>query len=567
MSASDHFILLSAMTLAYAVFGMTGFGAAMVAVPILVHILPLEFAVPLILLMDIVATVSVGFKSRRHVVLAELRRLLPSLLVGVLLGATILSRIKSGWLLIALGVFVLAMSARSFFMRRAAAQPIGWQWSVPAGMAGGIFSALFGTGGPVYTMYLARRLPDLEAFRATIAALIFLSAIARSGAFAVTGLLQEPLFTTALRCLPFCLLGLFAGSLVRRRVPPPNTRNLLLALQHAVQVRGELRQRDAVSDSVQSGGPVVARDFVPHLAPQRHRAVGIDADQADAAQDEGQDGQIQFGAADVAKGADDAFGLHGAGQPGQGLAAYRIDGAGPAGFFQRLRAGRVADPPDHLAGAQGLQRTMPIPLAGHRRHLVAAPGQHVDGDAGHPSGGARHQHRAALGGQAVVFHPVQRQAGGVACRAQYCGLQQRQAPGQGQHPVSPDTGPLRMAALMVYTDAKAVHDDLAHRRETHPIRNGDAARQVDAADARELADDAVAPVRGQRVLVVDAGVGHFDQHIAGAQIAGLQGFDAARRFGFAVMQAQGLEGGHGRGFPGCRMRRASALRCTSLAPS
>src|SRR6218665_2295529 len=145
MSASDHFILLSAITLAYTVFGMTGFGAAMVAVPILVHILPLEFAVPLILLMDIVATVSVALKSRRHVVLAELRRLLPSLLVGVLLGATILSRIKSGWLLIALGVFVLAMSARSFFMRRAAAQPVGWQWSGPAGMGecGGVWRAVF----------------------------------------------------------------------------------------------------------------------------------------------------------------------------------------------------------------------------------------------------------------------------------------------------------------------------------------------------------------------------------------------------------------------------------------
>src|SRR6218665_299861 len=248
MSASDHFILLSAITLAYTVFGMTGFGAAMVAVPILVHILPLEFSVRLIVVMDIVATVSVALKSRRHVVLAELLRLLPSLLVGVLLRATILSRIKSGWLPVALGVFVgvksgglrigvgvfvLAMSARGFFRRRAAAQPIGWQWSVPAGMAGGIFSALFGTGGPVYTMYLARRLPDLEAFRATIAALIFLSAIARSGAFAATRLLQEPLFTTALRCLPFCLLGLFAGSMLRRRVPPPMARNLLLALLSA----------------------------------------------------------------------------------------------------------------------------------------------------------------------------------------------------------------------------------------------------------------------------------------------------------------------------------------------
>src|SRR6218665_1424941 len=75
MSASDHFILLSAITLAYTVFGMTGFGAAMVAVPILVHILPLEFAVPLILLMDIVATVSVALKSRRHDSFADQVRL------------------------------------------------------------------------------------------------------------------------------------------------------------------------------------------------------------------------------------------------------------------------------------------------------------------------------------------------------------------------------------------------------------------------------------------------------------------------------------------------------------
>src|SRR6218665_1707422 len=215
MSASDHFILLSAMTLAYAVFGMTGFGAAMVAVPILVHILPLQFALPFILLMDIVATVSVALKSRRHVVLAELRRLLPSLLVGVLLGATILSRIKSGWLLIALGVFVLAMSARSFFMRRAAAQPIGWQWSVPAGMAGGIFCALFGTRGARSSMF----------FWGPVSVLC--------GFLAPTGRLQEPLFTTALRCLPFCLLGLFAGSMLRRRVPPPMARNLLLALLSA----------------------------------------------------------------------------------------------------------------------------------------------------------------------------------------------------------------------------------------------------------------------------------------------------------------------------------------------
>jgi len=231
MSTPHYVVLLATISLAYAVFGMTGFGAAMVAVPILVQILPLEFAVPLILLLDVVATVSVAVRNHNHMALPELGRLLPPMLFGVFLGATILARVKSSWLLIALGVFVLAMTARNFLMRRSAQSPVSWKWSMPAGVTGGIFSALFGTGGPIYTMYLSRRLPEMQQFRATIAAVIFLSAIVRSGAFAPNGLLfKEGLLRTALYCLPFCGLGLFIGSRIRQKVSQQVVKNLLLGL-------------------------------------------------------------------------------------------------------------------------------------------------------------------------------------------------------------------------------------------------------------------------------------------------------------------------------------------------
>ena len=35
--------------LAYSVFGLTGFGANVVALPLLAHVLPLKFAVPMLL--------------------------------------------------------------------------------------------------------------------------------------------------------------------------------------------------------------------------------------------------------------------------------------------------------------------------------------------------------------------------------------------------------------------------------------------------------------------------------------------------------------------------------------
>ena len=61
--------------LAYAVFGMTGFGAAMVAVPLLVQFMPLQFAVPLVVLFDLACTALVGGSNWRRVSLVELKRL------------------------------------------------------------------------------------------------------------------------------------------------------------------------------------------------------------------------------------------------------------------------------------------------------------------------------------------------------------------------------------------------------------------------------------------------------------------------------------------------------------
>ncbi len=212
-------VAVLAITVAYTVFGLTGFGAAMVAVPLLVQVMPLQFAVPMVLLLDLVCTSLVGLRNWRKVSVGELKRLLPFMLVGVFIGATALAKLNPKWLLIGLGVFVLMMALRSLLVVRTTQSEIPAAWVVPAGVVGGVFSALFGTGGPIYTMYLARRLHDVDRFRATIATVVFLSAIVRLGAFGTTGLLfQQGLLRAALTLLPGALLGVFLGSRLRRRL-------------------------------------------------------------------------------------------------------------------------------------------------------------------------------------------------------------------------------------------------------------------------------------------------------------------------------------------------------------
>jgi uncharacterized membrane protein YfcA len=119
-----------------------------------------------------------------------------------------------------LGVFVLAYSAWSLLWRPIV-RPISGIWAAPLGLSGGVFTALFGTGGPIYTIYLTRRLPDKIVMRATISALIFLSAIARLVLFAGAGLYEQAhLPQLAILLLPCAMLGLYIGNHLHHRLPP-----------------------------------------------------------------------------------------------------------------------------------------------------------------------------------------------------------------------------------------------------------------------------------------------------------------------------------------------------------
>src|SRR6266404_2286277 len=59
--------------LAYIILGISGFGSALVTIPLLVHFLPLQTVVPLAVLVDFLATATTGIRFREDVETAELK--------------------------------------------------------------------------------------------------------------------------------------------------------------------------------------------------------------------------------------------------------------------------------------------------------------------------------------------------------------------------------------------------------------------------------------------------------------------------------------------------------------
>lgn len=206
----DWVVIGMAIVLAYVVFGVAGFGTALVAGPILILFMPLSKIVPLLVLLDFVAAFGNLLPSRRDVSKPELLRLLPCMAVGCTLGVIFLLNLHSELLLLLMGLFISAYAIYSLWVKARPAQ-LSAAWALPMGTVGGMFGALFGSGGFLYAIYLNSRLPK-DAARATQSALISCSTVVRLSLFVVAGVYAElPLLMLVACLLPAMALGLWLG--------------------------------------------------------------------------------------------------------------------------------------------------------------------------------------------------------------------------------------------------------------------------------------------------------------------------------------------------------------------
>lgn len=240
-SLSIVLVASAAVLSAYVIFAISGFGSTLIAIPLLAHLFALKFAVPVVVILDAVASFSQGFRLRGGLNKRDVAPLLPFLVAGMLIGVSILVRVPGKFLLPTLGLLVAAFGVYYTF-RRDSAFRFGRWMAAPFGLLGGTTSSVFGVGGPFYVMYLAGRGSTPEQIRSTMPLIFMFTTVGRIVLFSIAGLMTRDVLITAAALIPVMFVGLWVG----------NRLHLNISRDHAVRVIGTLLTLSGISLLIRS---------------------------------------------------------------------------------------------------------------------------------------------------------------------------------------------------------------------------------------------------------------------------------------------------------------------------
>jgi hypothetical protein len=146
-----------------------GFGEALIAVPLLALILPVDVAAPIAVLLSILIAAVVVAQDWRSIHARSTGWLLAPTLVGIPLGVLLLTRVPERGVKAALGVVIAAFAGYLLLTKRqprldADSRP----WLLGCGFVAGVLGGAYGMNGPPLVIYGAMRRWSPQEFRATL---------------------------------------------------------------------------------------------------------------------------------------------------------------------------------------------------------------------------------------------------------------------------------------------------------------------------------------------------------------------------------------------------------------
>ena len=197
--------------------GVSGFGAGLVAMPLLTLLIGIKAAVPLSMLNGLIITGFLSLQLKSHIDWKKIVPLIIGSLPGIVIGATLLKRLDADLLQLSLGIFIALYAAYSLQVRPRP-RSLSSRWGYAAGLLTGTISSVFSAGGPPAIIYVSLTDWAKDEIKATLSVFFFVSGIATAIGHAVSGLTTSATLQQFVGTGPMTMAGVVLGSLLYRKI-------------------------------------------------------------------------------------------------------------------------------------------------------------------------------------------------------------------------------------------------------------------------------------------------------------------------------------------------------------
>jgi uncharacterized membrane protein YfcA len=199
----DHNLTLLAFTgliifVAFFIRSLTGFGSALISMPLLALLFGLKFALPLITLFEVGISLLLIKSVYQRISKPTLTPMIIGAIVGVALGSTILVALADVTLKKILGGVIILFALNLLYHPEQMPRSLSAYWGGLAGGIGGVFSGMFAVEG-----------------------------LWRVGVLTVTGLMTLNVLRVALSLTPALILGAVLGHKVHCHIDPLHFRRIV----------------------------------------------------------------------------------------------------------------------------------------------------------------------------------------------------------------------------------------------------------------------------------------------------------------------------------------------------
>ncbi|WP_099519052.1 sulfite exporter TauE/SafE family protein [Paenibacillus sp. BIHB 4019] len=209
--------------------GLTSFGFALVTMPFLVKMIPLQEVVPIVVILSLCTNIIVLLNSWQHVAIRKIWILILSSLLAAPLGTLLLVYLSADLLKGFTGILIIAfavllLSGKSFPIRN------DKMAFIPIGMTSGLLNGSISLSGPPVALFLSNQGYSKNEFRANITVYGVILNMITIGTFFYSGLMTPKVMMYTSLFVPSVLIGVFIGIIAIKRLDDQLFKKLTLWL-------------------------------------------------------------------------------------------------------------------------------------------------------------------------------------------------------------------------------------------------------------------------------------------------------------------------------------------------